>query len=229
MSSLVGRSTAGQRTPRPPRSRSLLRAGAGFFLLVELVALGCGPSRAAPPQEAHAAARAAEPVVRDLDAPISGGAETCFNATDDNGNLLIDEGCDVRQGDVHFMIAWSEPTVDVDLLVVDPAGSVAGTGGPSTLGLVLSDDCPRAGGACAGQAFESVHLDDEEVPGGTFHVRVVVQGGPGARLARPLSVRFGARLPGISVAKEIEFTNSAREVSLSFSTPAPKKVDPVRE
>jgi hypothetical protein len=156
-----------------------------------------------------------QPLVRNLPASPLGGAETCFNATDDNDNRLIDEGCDVRQGDVHFMIAWPDAAVDVDLLVTDPSGSLAGTTAPSALGLVLSDDCPRAGGACSGQAFESVYLDSEEVPAGTYRVRVVVQAG--LHGARSLPVRFGVRLPGVVLAREIEFSRAAREVVLAFS------------
>jgi tRNA (guanosine-2'-O-)-methyltransferase len=165
--------------------------------------------------------------VRPIGPSSAGGAEICFNATDDNTNLLIDEGCDVRQGDVHFMIAWPEATVDVDLLVTDPSGSLAGVTAPSTLGLVLSDDCPRAGAACNGQAFESVHLDSEEIPAGTYHVRVVVQQqGLGSR---PLLVRFGARLPGTSVAREIEFSRSAREIGFDFSVEGKHAVGSPRE
>jgi len=161
------------------------------------------------------------------DAP--GGPETCFNATDDNANRLIDEGCDVRQGDVHFMIAWPDPSIDVDLLVVDPAGSLAGTGAPSTLGLVLSDDCPRAGGACSGQPFESVHLDGDEVPSGTYQVRVVVQAGSQRALPRPLVVRFGARLPGAVASRELEFSSAKAEFRVAFSVRADGPVGSSRD
>lgn len=189
-----------------------MRVAAGWA--VWLLLAGC--SRAAePPARAPQPGAPAVPVVRDLGPSSFGGPETCFNATDDNGNRLLDEGCDVRQGEVHFMIAWPEAAVDVDLLVTDPSGSLAGPTVPSTLGLVLSDDCPRAGAACNGQAFESVHLDHDDVPPGTYHVRVVVldQGPP----ERPLLVRFGARLPGVGVAREIEFSRFAREFRMDFT------------
>jgi len=188
--------------------------------------VGC--ARSAPPSEAPSAAQPAAPA-RPLDRTLTaalGGAETCFNATDDNDNGLLDEGCDVRQGDVHFMIAWSDPSVDVDLFVVDPSGSLAGTEAPSALGLVLSDDCPRAGGACTGQPFESVHLDDEDVGVGTYHVRVVVQSAPGTHLVRPLPVRFGARVPGLTIGREFEFSESAREVDLTFVVAGPQSEKP---
>lgn len=194
----------------------------GFGLLLAIALPGCAggaPEASAPSAAGQAGPGGASraPLVRNLAPTALGGAETCFNATDDNGNLLLDEGCDVRQGDVHFMIAWSEPSIDVDLLVVDPAGSLAGTSGPSTLGLVLSDDCPRAGGVCSGQPFESVHLDADEVPPGTYQVRVVVQTGARSRLSRPLVVRFGARLRQAVVGREVEFSEDARDVTMTFS------------
>lgn len=229
MTSLVGRSSAGPDGSRPKNGRCLLRAGAGSFFrwaVLRAVAFtflaGCArntpPAPRAPEEQPDALPR-----VRELSSSGLGGAEICFNATDDNANALIDEGCDVRQGDVHFMVAWPDPSIDVDLLVVDPSGSLTAARGPSVQGLVLSDDCPRAGGACSGQAFESVYLDDEDVPSGTYRVRIVVVKAPGAPLMEPLPVRFGARLPGTSVAREIEFTEAAREIAWSFEVESAKK------
>lgn len=200
---------------RPLRARRSLALGLSWGVLGLTLTACSRPAASAPPRDAGAAPPG--PVVRVLLPTSPGGAETCFNATDDNGNLLLDEGCDVRQGDVHFMVAWPDPSLDVDLLVVDPSGSLASATAPSTLGLVLSDDCPRAGGACSAQAFESVHLDADDVPVGTYHVRIVVQTGARARLERPLSVRFGARLKDATLAREIEFSADAREVTLAFS------------
>ena len=229
MTSRVDRSSVGPGAQRPQKGRYLLLAGAGsFFRPAALLALVCGGPSCARPAVAGPHAEAprtdtALPAVHDLPGSGLGGPEICFNATDDNDNTLLDEGCDVRQGDVHFMVAWPDPSIDVDLLVVDPSGALAGTRGPSVQGLVLSDDCPRAGGACSGQAFESVYLDAEDVPDGTYRVRVVVVAGPGARLLRPLKVRFGARLPGTTVAREIEFTEGAREIDWSFEVESAKK------
>jgi len=206
--------------PSPLLGRFAFWAGHGVLCF----ALGAC-ARPAPPSDTPSSSHdeaSTQPAQRMLTASL-GGAETCFNATDDNGNGLLDEGCDVRQGDVHFMIAWSDPSVDVDLLVVDPSGSLAGTQAPSSLGLVLSDDCPRAGGACGGQPFESVHLDDEDVAPGTYRVRVVVQRDTGTHLRRPLPVRFGARVPGMTIGREFEFSESAREVDLAFLVAAAKK------
>src|SRR6476646_1404627 len=67
---------------------------------------------------------------------ISTGPERCFDATDDNCNGIIDEGCGVETGAVQFVIAWEPPGVDVDLLVTDPAGELAEVGRPLSSGLV---------------------------------------------------------------------------------------------
>lgn len=157
------------------------------------------------------------------------GAEICFNATDDNANALIDEGCDVRQGEVHFMIAWTETDADVDLVVMDPAQSTSSAEAPSALGLVLSDDCPRAGGACSGRAFESVSLDADAVPPGVYRASVRLEAsGKRTNLSdRPLVVRFGARLPGVSVGREIAFWEVGQETTFAFSVSAPS-VSPER-
>ncbi|HEX2669854.1 MAG TPA: hypothetical protein VHM25_03225, partial [Polyangiaceae bacterium] len=52
------------------------------------------------------------------------GPELCFNATDDNCNGIIDEGCGLHTGLVQFAIAWNEPRADVDLRLFDPSGEL---------------------------------------------------------------------------------------------------------
>jgi tRNA (guanosine-2'-O-)-methyltransferase len=129
---------------------------------------------------------------------ISTGPERCFDATDDNCNGVIDEGCGVETGAVQFAIAWEPAGVDVDLLVTDPGGELAEVGRPLASGLVKQRDCPGRGGECRGQNFENVYLDAgaAEVMRGSYRVRVVLEslGGEGP----PVKVRFGARVGGRS-------------------------------
>ena len=48
---------------------------------------------------------------------VVGTAERCFDATDDNCNGLIDEGCGLNAGEVQLMVAWEgEARVEVDVL-----------------------------------------------------------------------------------------------------------------
>lgn len=123
---------------------------------------------------------------------ISTGPERCFDATDDNCNGIIDEGCGVETGPVQFAIAWEPPRVDVDLLVSDPSGELAEVGHALASGLVKQRDCPGRSNECRGQNFENVYLDAAEAPRGTYRVRVVLENLGGQN--PPVRVRFGARV-----------------------------------
>ena len=123
---------------------------------------------------------------------VSTAPERCFDATDDNCNGIIDEGCGIETGPVQFAIAWEPPRVDVDLLVTDPAGELAEVGRPLASGLVKQRDCPGRSNECRGQNLENVYLDAPEAPRGTYRVRVVLESLGGQN--PPVQVHFGARV-----------------------------------
>jgi tRNA (guanosine-2'-O-)-methyltransferase len=123
---------------------------------------------------------------------VSTGPERCFDATDDNCNGIIDEGCGIETGAVQFAIAWEAPAVDVDLLVTDPTGELAEVGRPLSSGLVKQRDCPGRNGECRGQNLENVYLDAAEAPRGTYKVRIVLENLAGEN--PPVKVHFGARV-----------------------------------
>jgi tRNA (guanosine-2'-O-)-methyltransferase len=123
---------------------------------------------------------------------ISTAPERCFDATDDNCNGIIDEGCGIETGPVQFAVAWEPARVDVDLLVTDPAGELAEVGRPLASGLVKQRDCPGRSNECRGQNLENVYLDAPEAPRGTYRVRVVLESLAGQN--PPVLVRFGARI-----------------------------------
>jgi len=123
---------------------------------------------------------------------VSTAPERCFDATDDNCNGIIDEGCGVETGPVQFAVAWEPARVDVDLLVTDPAGELAEVGHPLASGLVKQRDCPGRSNECRGQNLENVYLDAAEAPRGTYRVRVVLENLGGQN--PPIQVRFGARV-----------------------------------
>jgi hypothetical protein len=120
------------------------------------------------------------------------GPELCFNATDDNCNGIIDEGCGLHTGLVQFVIAWDEPRADVDLRVFDPSGELVEVGRPARSGLVKERDCPGRNNECRGQNYENVYLGDGDPPRGEYRARVRLEALAGEN--PPIHVSFGARV-----------------------------------
>jgi tRNA (guanosine-2'-O-)-methyltransferase len=120
------------------------------------------------------------------------GPELCFNATDDNCNGIIDEGCGLHTGLVQFVIAWDEPRADVDLRVFDPSGELVEVGRPARSGLVKERDCPGRNNECRGQNYENVYLAEGDPPRGEYRARVRLEALAGEN--PPIHVAFGARV-----------------------------------
>jgi len=164
-----------------------VRARAAWLALaLPGAALGCAPTRPAAPA----------PVVEadglPVRAAVTTAPELCGNALDDDGNGLADEGCGLPTGLADFVVAWDEPTADVDLRVIDPNGELAETGRPTSSGLVKERDCPGRDAECRGRNLESVYLERGELLGGDYRVlvRLVSMGAE----EPPIEVRFSARL-----------------------------------
>lgn len=150
-----------------------------------------------------------------LDAPcVPSGPELCFNGLDDNCNGLLDEGCGVRTGLIHFMAAWAEPDVDVDLHVTDPKGEVAEVGHVSESGLTKLHDCPGQQNLCYGQNYESVYLEGDEPLPGAYRVTVRLDALGSAE--PPILVRVGARIGGTSHSAAVRLSEEGDEGSLIF-------------
>jgi tRNA (guanosine-2'-O-)-methyltransferase len=165
---------------------------------------------------APAGARAEGPVA---DGPcVPSGPELCFNAHDDNCNGLLDEGCGVRSGLIHFMAAWAEADVDVDLHVTDPGGEVAEVGHVSERGLTKHQDCPGGQGVCYGQNYESVYLEGEDLAPGVYQVRVRLDALGSAE--PPIVVRVGARLGDRTSNAVVHLLHEKDERTLSYRLPA---------
>ncbi len=162
--------------------------------------------------------RSGEAAVATLGAPsiarVPTGPETCFDAQDNNGNGLIDEGCGIRTGIVQFAIAWDESTADVDLLVTDPKGELVDVGRVSSAGLVKERDCPGKHLECHGQNFENVYLDGDEPKRGRYRVRIRLE--PPLTEDGPVRVTFGARVGPRSYSAEIELTRPEEEREMTF-------------
>jgi hypothetical protein len=161
------------------------RAGASVLAPLALSVLAC---RSAPAPAPSGPSAFSLP----LRAAVTTAAELCGNALDDNENGLADEGCGTPTGFIGFSVAWDEPTVDVDLRVIDPNGELAETGRPTGSGLVKERDCPGRESECRGRNVEHVYLERSEVLRGDYRVRVRLVSLGAAE--PPVEVRFSARV-----------------------------------
>ena len=145
---------------------------------------------------------------------VTSGPETCFDATDNNCNGVIDEGCGVETGPLQFIIAWEAPKADVDLLVTDPAGELAEVGRPLASGLTKQRDCPGRSDECRGRNLENVYLNGPEAPRGHYGVRVVLESLGGE--SPPIRVRFGARVGPRTYGEELVLERAEAVRELGF-------------
>lgn len=160
-----------------PRSN----AGAAWLLGALSSCAPAGPTPAAP-LEASSLERAT----------ATTGPEICGNALDDNGNGLAEEGCGLTAGAVQFLIAWDEPSADVDLRVIDPNDELVEVGRPTGSGLVKERDCPGREGECRGKNLETVYQEEGEPVAGKYVVRVVLVSLGNSE--PPIDVRLWARV-----------------------------------
>ena len=119
------------------------------------------------------------------------GPELCFDATDNNCNGIIDEGCGVETGPLQFVIAWPEGA-DVDLDVTDPNMEKPPPESRTESGLAKGRDCGRAQSACHGQNFENVYFAGDRPPPGRYRVEIKVARPDDVHF--PVTVRFGGRI-----------------------------------
>lgn len=125
-------------------------------------------------------------------ASVASGPEICGNAFDDNGNGLAEEGCGLTGGAVQFLIAWDEPSADVDLRVIDPNDELVEVGRPAESGLVKERDCPGREGECRGKNLETVYQEEGDPVAGKYVVRVVLVSLGNSE--PPVDVRLWARV-----------------------------------
>lgn len=138
------------------------------------------------------------------------GLETCFNATDDNCNGLVDEGCGLATGPLQLVIAWDIADADVDLEVTDPNGEQVQVGKPTRLGLTKDRDCPGEGDDCGGQNFEVVTIAGDTVPMGRYRVTLLLERAP-ANESR-VHVRIGGHLGQDAVAGQVELSRETPSI-----------------
>jgi hypothetical protein len=180
--------------------------------LVVLFLLGCR----APLPAGSTAGPAAVPepvIVRDALTPdgvplamtcTPSGAELCFDATDNNCNGVIDEGCGVDTGPLQFAIAWPDGS-DVDLEVYDPSGNLAKPGERVEGALAKDRDCGRPQSSCHGQNMENVYFVGARPPAGRYRIEIKLDKPEDVRF--PVKVRFGGRMGGKTFAFDVELAS----------------------
>jgi tRNA (guanosine-2'-O-)-methyltransferase len=186
-----------------------LRCGLGLGF--GLVLAGCGARASAP--KARASVESSDDVGL-TSATTATAPEVCGNASDDNRNGLIDEGCGLSRGLVQFLAGWSASKADVDLRVVDPNGELIEVGRVARSGLTKDRDCPGRGTECQGRNLENVYLAEGEPLKGEYRLRLRLESLGGE--SPPIRVKVGARLGAYSRSYEVELETpeSEREIRL---------------
>jgi tRNA (guanosine-2'-O-)-methyltransferase len=132
------------------------------------------------------------------------GLELCFDATDNNCNGVIDEGCGVDTGPLQFAIAWPEGS-DVDLEVTDPAGNLAKPGERTDGALTKDRDCGRPQSSCHGQNMENVYFVGARPPAGRYRVEIKLDKPDDVHF--PVKVRLGGRIGGKTFSFDVELVS----------------------
>lgn len=181
------------------------------LIAVSLMTAGCAASNAPPPATASS-----DGVQWDNLSCGTARAESCGNARDDNCNGVIDEGCGLTTGLVQFVVAWSTPDADIDLLVTDPNGELIEVGTLPASGLIKERDCPGRRGECGGKNAENIFLEPtQDLLRGVYSVRIRLEGR--GRGGEPISVYFGARMGPKTHAARFSFITVEQEESFQLT------------
>jgi hypothetical protein len=193
-----------------------------FFVCVcGMLSCGAPPPRAPVPPAQPIATNVAAPAGVTLAPCVPRGPELCFNATDDDCNGIIDEGCGVHTGPLQFTIAWGSAPADVNLAIVLPTGERIPDGKTKTNeGFTLDRDCPGAD-RCRDQNVENIYYGpsgEDRPPRGHYTVEIGLADLRGA--PPPIAVRFGARLGPRTVGFDVLMRPGEPPVqALSFDVP----------
>jgi hypothetical protein len=213
------------------RTRPLRVRRSSAAVALAAAALSCGGTSATAVHNVVAVTRlaAADPSENHVtlgQACVASGIETCFNATDDDCNGLVDEGCGLGEGTLQIVIAWDQPDADIELEVTDPQHDVAEVGRPTRSGLVKDWDCPSNLELCAGQNVEVVRSVGETVPLGRYEVAVVWR--HPATGIEGVTVRVGGHIADAALSGRVELSRQNPHIVLEFLRFLPRAVPGAR-
>lgn len=186
-----------------------------LVLSLACLLLACGGAEVAPPAAAQGApsVESAAPLAF---ATTAASPELCANATDDNQNGLIDEGCGLALGAIQFLAGWGAAKADIDLRVMDPNGELIEVGRVARSGLTKDRDCPGRATECRGRNLENVYLAEGDPLKGEYRLRLRLESLGGE--TPPIRVMLGARLGPVSRSYEVllETPESEREIRVKL-------------
>lgn len=131
------------------------------------------------------------------------GVERCFNATDDDCNGLVDEGCGLPDGDVALLAAWEDNPAGLDWVLYLPGGKKLDKVSKKSGAFRYVKDCPDG---CYGQNVEAVVASEGAPARGAYRAELRLVSAAGAELPVRVRValRFGTRVEQAEVAFDLD-------------------------
>lgn len=131
------------------------------------------------------------------------GVERCFNATDDDCNGLIDEGCGLPDGDVALLAAWDDNPASIDWVLFLPGGKKLDKQSKRVGAFRYAKDCPDG---CFGQNVEAIVAAEGPPAPGAYRAELRLRSAIGAELPVHVHValRFGTRVEQADVTFDLD-------------------------
>lgn len=140
---------------------------------------------------------------------VKRGLEQCFNATDDDCNGLVDEGCGIPDGDLALIAAWDDNPANLDWTLFMPNGKRLDKAHKQQGAFRYVKDCPEG---CQGQNVEAIVADGALEPG-SYRAELRLKSANGEV---PVRVRVAARFGTRVEQGEAELTLDRDVVILTF-------------
>lgn len=131
------------------------------------------------------------------------GVERCFNATDDDCNGLVDEGCGLPDGDVALLAAWEDNPAALDWILYLPGGKKLDKASKRSGSFRYVKDCPEA---CFGQNVEAIVASEGAPAHGIYRAELRLKTAVGAELPVRvrLALRFGTRVESVELTFDLD-------------------------